>query len=207
MNRPSSSDALLGSRAGIILTTGATAVTGLAASRQAVSWFVPVIGVLSCSAAFSARGRVETYRRWRETFDAMGQPPALFDPAAANEPQPRPAASGRTRRLLGQVLLVTWAVLLYYLVTHTRYGATEAYGALFLAWLGLSAIGLLRVAIAILVPSRERTGGPPAPQRDRAAATAGSNGAPAIVEQCLPPYCHDLLNQEEPEAGEPGTGH
>jgi hypothetical protein len=206
MNRPSSWDALFGSRAGIVLTTGATAITGLAASRQAVSWFVPVIGILTCGAAFSAKGRVETYRRWRGAWEAMEQPPALFDPAPANDPQSPPAATGR-RGLLGQVLLVTWAILLYYLITQTRNGAMEVYGAVFLAWLALSALGLLRVAIAIVVPPRERTSEQAAPQQRDRAAVAGRNDASSIVSQVLPPYCDELLNAEEPEAGEPGTGH
>jgi hypothetical protein len=202
MNRPSSWDAVLGSRAGVILTLGATAVTGLAAFQRAVSWFVLVIALLLCRSAFAAKGRVETYRRWRGAWKAMEQPPALLDRSSASGPQPLPVAAGRTR-LVGQVLLVTWAVLFYYLATHTRNGATDAYGAAFLAWLAVSAVGLLRVAIAILVPSREQIAGQAAPQaRNRAAAVDR-----ATVSQCLPPYCEELLNAEEPGAGEPGTGH
>jgi hypothetical protein len=56
----------------------------------------------------------------------------------------------KRRSLLGDVLLVTWALITYYLLAHARFVPTEAYAAAVLLWLALSLWGLGRIAFVFL---------------------------------------------------------
>jgi hypothetical protein len=62
------------------------------------------------------------------------------------------------RSLLGEALLVTWALVLYYLVTHQRLlhdeGGYQAYGFAALLFVTLTVWGLGRIALALFRAAR-----------------------------------------------------
>jgi hypothetical protein len=72
--------------------------------------------------------------------------------------------------LLGQALLVSWALLAYYLATHTQFAGDPAYLIAALLWLALTLGGLGRIAFALRAAPEARalTSGEARPSSDSA---------------------------------------
>jgi hypothetical protein len=203
MHKPPATDYALGHRAAIALTTGALAAACIAWAQNAVSWLVPAFVLLVCTTAFAAKKRVAVYQRWRGDWDEMARPESLPAPSAAREPESEPAATPARERSQTprQVLLVTWALLLYWLWTHQKQGATPLYGAGCLLFLALTALGVLVIALAGFRPAR-------AQRQPLSALAPGRAPSPAndhVVSQCLPvspeflpDYVQPLLKRDEP---------
>jgi len=212
MNRPASTDFVLGHRAGVMLTTGAAALTSLVwVTQHAISWIVPAVALLLCKASFAAKKRVTTYRNWRGAWDEM---------AGVAEPSPAPAAPFPARRSSGPfadaqvaatkrdaaeaaaspkpgprriprlVLVATWLLLLCVIVANRDQQGTPALGVVALIFLLLSAWGsgvaLLRVGRWLFRSASAR------PQALAERASATDPAGDYIVGQCLP-VARDVL--------------
>jgi hypothetical protein len=212
--QPSAVDFALGHRANIALTTGALAATCLAWAQSAVSWFVPLLALALCRTAFVARRKVEEWTHYRAEFDEMGrpQPRAALPygmPGAPGErypePDPVPAPSPVRERSQTprQALLVTWALLLYWLWTQQKQPSTALYGAAALLFLAITALGVGIIALGAFRPAR--------PIRvDRSAVGSGrAQSAPTVGDHVvsqvlpvspdlLPDYVQSLLKRDEP---------
>jgi hypothetical protein len=211
MNRPASTDFVLGHRAGVMLTTGAAALTSIVwATQHAISWIVPAVALLLCKASFAAKKRVTVWRNWRGAWDEMAgvtEPspaPAAPFPArrssgpfadaggaagkmdAAEAASPKPAA----RRIPRWVLIVTWLLLLCVIAANRDQPGTPALGVVALIFLLLSAWGsgvaLLRVGRWLFLPASAR------PQALAERASATDSDGDYIVGQCLP-VARDVL--------------
>jgi hypothetical protein len=206
MHKPSSATFALGHRAGVALTTGALAAACLAWAQSAVSWFVPLLALALCRAAFTARRKALEWSSWNAQWNEMSTPeplsglPAAPYPAQAPAPAPGPARErSQTPR---QALLVTWALLLCWLWTDQHKPATPIYGAGVLLFLAITAIGVGSIAVGLFRPAR--------PARvDRGALAPGRTPyAPAsehvvsqvlpVSPEILPDYVQTLLKRDEP---------
>jgi hypothetical protein len=192
MNRPSSFDFLLGHRAAVWLTTGATGVSALAWLSHGTSWLVPLVALAARNGCLAASGRVGRYRRWAEAWVEMagtgeeepglGPSPSRSPAADAPKPaEPKPARR-KPRPIPRSALILAWLLLLGWFTARRNEPPTEPRdGLLALCCVVLSIWGALAGVASLLqrvlrtpAEALPRSGPEPEPGQD------------VVVTQCLP---------------------
>jgi hypothetical protein len=217
MKPPSRTDMQLGTPVGLAMTGVATFIACFAWMGGSVPWLVPAFCLLLLNAARKAKVRVEAYQRWRAEWDGMagGQGVSVLPtPGERGTLRPREEtaalsvkadATATKKPRAGTLLLVAWALLLFWLMTHTSHSAPDVYAAAALLWLLLSAVGAFALLFSVArglarLASRERQGG-----------THSEGGAvvrvclpvprdvpsPRALFAALPDYCKPLLRPPE----------